>query len=69
VWELERAATFRPLTEAQLVAAWGNGVLTQAEAESELVAIGYTAFDAWVLLSNHNKGPLPGKPPRGPGVT
>jgi hypothetical protein len=29
-----------------------------------LEAIGYTPYDAWVVLSNKVKQPLPGKPPR-----
>jgi Holliday junction resolvasome RuvABC DNA-binding subunit len=69
VWELEQAATFRPLTAAQITAAWSKGILDQSEALTELAAIGYTAFDAWVILSEKNGSPLPGKPPRGSGPT
>jgi hypothetical protein len=28
----------------------------------ELQHLGFQPFDAWVLLSVHNKAPLPGKP-------
>jgi hypothetical protein len=62
-WELQAAANVKILSESQIVDAWYLQVLTQAEAVNALAAIGYTAFDAWVLLSNKAKGPLPGKPP------
>ena len=71
-WDLERASNVRPLTEAQIADAWFYQSITEAEALAELQAIGYTPFDAWVVLSNKNKAPLPGKPaqgPSGPGVT
>lgn len=61
-WELQAAADVKVLTAAQIVDAWYYGALTQPEAIDLLGAIGYTAFDAWVLLSNKAKGPLPGKP-------
>jgi hypothetical protein len=61
-WELQAAANVKILTESQIVDAWYYEILTQAEAVSALGAIGYTPFDAWVVLSNKAKGPLPGKP-------
>lgn len=61
-WELQAAANVKILSESQIVDAWYLTVLTQAEAINALGAIGYTEFDAWVLLSNKAKGPLPGKP-------
>lgn len=61
-WTIERGLVLKTLSEAQIVDAWSYQVLTQAEAESELMALGYTQFDAWVLLSVKNKAPLPGKP-------
>jgi hypothetical protein len=67
LWTLEIGINVRQLTPAQLVSAWSNGILTQDEAQAELEALGYTPFDAWVLLSDKNKAPLPGKPARGPG--
>lgn len=66
-WDLEAAANVRPLTEAQIADAWEYQSITEGEALAELQAIGLTPFDAWVVLSNKNKAPLPGKPPRGPG--
>lgn len=61
-WELQAATTVKTLTEAQIVDAWYYSVLTQAEAMALLQVIGYTAFDAWTVLSIKAKGPLPGKP-------
>ena len=63
-WELASAADVKTLTATQIVDAWYYTALTEAEALESLQAIGYTPFDAWVLLSNKAKGPLPGKPPR-----
>ena len=65
-WQLENSISVKTLTETQIVDAWAYQVLTQAEAETELGNIGYTPFDAWVLLSNKAKEPLPGRPGRGP---
>lgn len=62
-WELQAAANVKTLTESQIIDAWYYETLTQAEAINDLEAIGYTPFDAWVLLSNKAKGPLPNKPP------
>lgn len=63
-WQIEAAANVKTLTESQIIDAWYYTVLTADEAIAELSAIGYTPYDAWVLLSNKAKGPLPGKPPR-----
>lgn len=63
VWELERTASVKVLTEAQVVSAYHHKVMTQGEAEAELTWQGYSAYDAWVLLSISNGAPLPNKPP------
>lgn len=65
-WQLENSVNVKTLTESQIVDAWAYDVMTQAEAMTELTNIGYTPFDAWVLLSNKAKQPLPGKPAAGP---
>lgn len=65
-WRLENSINVKTLTESQVVDAWSYGVLTQHEAETELGNIGYTPFDAWVLLSNKAKAALPGRPEPGP---
>lgn len=61
-WATERGETVKLLTEAQVVDAWSIAALDQAQAESALQALGYTPFDAWVLLSIKNKQPLPNPP-------
>lgn len=63
-WELEAKISVKTLTEAQIVDAWSIQVMDQAGAIEELGNIGYTAYDAWVLLSIKNKGPLPDQPPQ-----
>jgi hypothetical protein len=62
--ELEASITVKVLTEAQIADAWEAGIMDQATAMDELQAIGYTPYDAWVLLSVKNKAALPGKPDR-----
>lgn len=71
LWDIQRSSNVRQLTAAQIVDAWEYQVLSQAEAMTELQNIGYTPFDAWVLLSVKAKGPQEGKPPMtdtGPGT-
>lgn len=63
-WTAQARANVHTLTPSQVVEAWYYKILDQAEAITELEAIGYTRYDAWVLLSNKAKGPLPGKPGR-----
>lgn len=63
-WEVEASVSVRVLTEAQIVDAWEVQAISQDEAEAELAAIGYTPYDAWVLLSIKAKQPLPNKPAR-----
>lgn len=65
-WELENSVSVRVLTEAQIVDAWELKILTEAEALTELGNLGFTPFDAWVLLSIKAKAPLTGRPPQGP---
>lgn len=65
-WEIENSVSVKVLTEAQIVDAWEAQILTDAEAITELTNIGYTPFDAWVLMSVKHKGPIPGKPAKGP---
>lgn len=65
-WEVENSISVKVLTEAQIITAWEFGNMTEAEARIELENIGYTPFDAWVLMSNKTKGPLPNRPAQGP---
>jgi hypothetical protein len=63
-WKLQAAANVKILTETQVIDAWYYEVIDQQEAIDDLGAIGYTPYDAWVLLSNKAKAALPGRPPR-----
>ncbi len=57
-WDIERSANLKVLTAAQIVDAWYVQIIGQDEALAELVAIGYTPRDAYIVLSIKNKGPL-----------
>ena len=68
-WELQAAASVKTLTETQIVDAWyyqvfnpDDQLANQAQALELLQAVGYTAYDAYVLLSLKAKGPLPNPP-------
>lgn len=62
LWQVERGTATRILTPAEITDAFAYQVMTQDEASAELVAEGYTEFDAWALLSIKNKAALPGRP-------
>lgn len=62
IWTRERSLTVKLLTEAQIVDAWEYGIMDGPTALVELTNIGYTPYDAWVVLSVKNKGPLPTAP-------
>lgn len=68
VWDLEMAVNVRQLTPAQIESAWAYKIITEAEAIRELQVLGYSAYDAWLLLSIKNKKALPGKPAADAGV-
>jgi hypothetical protein len=63
-WQVAAAANVKTLTQGQITSAFKHKVMTQDEAASELTGIGYTPYDAWVLLSDAAGGPLPAKPSR-----
>lgn len=65
-WQLENSISVKLLTESQIVDAWEYQIMTEAEALTELGNIGYTPYDAWVLLSLKAKAAQPGKPSPGP---
>lgn len=65
-WQLENSINVKLLSEAQIVDAWYLKIMDQGAAETELINIGYTPYDAWVLLSIKAKGPLAGQPAPGP---
>ena len=62
-WTLERTTTIKLLTEGQIVDAWKYGVMTANQALTYLQALGYTEYDAYVLLSVKNEAPLATGPP------
>ena len=62
IWNLERAATTKSLTASQVEQAFKHGIFDQATATSELVNLGYSPHDAWVLLSIANGGALNNEP-------
>ena len=63
-WKVEASISVKVLTVLQIQTAFTEGIITQDEGETELEAIGYTPYDAWVLLSTAMKAALPNKPPR-----
>lgn len=65
VWDIQAATNIRQLTEGQIVSAFDKEILTQEEATTELVAINYTPYDAWVLLSTRYGEKLPHQPAKG----
>jgi hypothetical protein len=65
-WDIERATNLKVLTPTQIVDAWSADIIDEQEALRELVSIGYTPRDAWIVLSIKNKGPLDAPPAPGP---
>lgn len=65
-WQVENSITVKVLTEAQIADAFELGILDQPTAMIELENIGYTPFDAWLILSLKLKQPLPNMPTQGP---
>ena len=68
-WQVERGSNLKLLTEAQIADAWAYGIMDADTAIGELEALGYSPFDAWVVLSNKNKGPIGPAPAIGQGAT
>lgn len=62
--QIQAAADVKVLTPAEIADAVKYKVIELPEALSDLEAIGYTPYDAWVYLSVKNRAPLPNKPPR-----
>lgn len=65
-WQVENSITVKPLTEAQIADAYELQIMDQPTAIGELTNLGYTPYDAWVLLSIKAKQPLPDAPAQGP---
>jgi hypothetical protein len=65
-WQVENSVSVKVLTEAQIADAYELQILTEREALTELENLGYTPFDAWLVLSLKAKQALPNKPAAGP---
>ena len=59
IWNLERDAAMRQLTEAQIVKAHKDGLITGQDAHDRLTAFGYTDGDANILLGVKPGDPIP----------
>jgi len=65
-WQLENSINVKLLTESQIASAWELGIMDYPTALTELGNIGYTPYDAWVILSLKAKAAQPGQPEPGP---
>lgn len=59
IWNLERDAAMRQLTEAQIVKAVKDVLIATQDGHARLVALGYSAGDANILLGVAPGAPLP----------
>lgn len=66
IWDLEQGETVRLLSESQIADAFKYGILDQPTAQAELVNLGYTPYDAWVLLGVTMHVAQPNPPSQGP---
>jgi len=67
-WSISRSSNVKLLTESQIADAWAYTIIDTASAITELMALGYTELDAWIVLSIKNKAPITDTaPPQGPG--
>jgi hypothetical protein len=65
-WQLENSISVRTLEPQQIADAVLYTAITPGEGIQELQNIGYTAYDAWVLLCAYGKTVYPDKPAQGP---
>lgn len=66
IWTLEREANSKDLTAAEITSAVFYEIIDPPTGLARLQQIGYTPFDAWVVLSNRIHGPVPGVPQPAP---
>jgi hypothetical protein len=66
VWSLEFGVEVKTLSGEQVALAFLYGAFTQAQAQQELVNIGYTPLDSYALLCAYSKSTLPDPPAAGP---
>lgn len=62
-WSLERDASVKVLSAAEIGDAVKYGIITQAQGQQALVDQGFSAFDAWVRLGLSQDTALPDPPP------
>jgi hypothetical protein len=65
-WQIENSVSVKVLTQAEITEAFKLDFMTEDEALAELENIGYTPYDAWILLSLKLKALVKGKPKQGP---
>jgi hypothetical protein len=63
IWDWERRANVKALTASEISAAYKLTLMDLQTATAELVGLGYTAYDAWLVLSIHMKAPQGTAPP------
>lgn len=70
IWDLERDASAKDLTAAQIDDAVFYQIMDVPTGLRKLQQIGYTPYDSYVMLSNRIHGPLPGvTPPPDPSIS
>jgi Holliday junction resolvasome RuvABC DNA-binding subunit len=62
-WKLAKQAEVPAVSAGTIVSAAYYGVETSAQAIADLMALGYTEYDAWRLLSVRRHGPVSAAPP------
>lgn len=67
-WAITATGTTRVASESQIVSAWYYGVITTADCNARLLAMGYDDEDAYLVMAARNKGPVQGLPTP-PGLT
>lgn len=65
-WQVENSVSVKVLTQAEITDAFKLGFMTEQEALTELENLGYTPYDAWILLSLKEKALVANKPKQGP---
>lgn len=68
-WTLERDASVKVLTAAEIGQAVKDQIITQEQGMTALLALGFGEFDAWVRLSLSQATKLPGEPPAPADIT
>lgn len=68
-WTLERDASVKVLTAAEIGDAVKYQIITEDEGITALMALGYDDFDAWVRLSLSQNTALPNRPPQPSDIT